>query len=165
LIKACPKSGINNAVVAYGRKPAGAGNIPRTDECMKREYSPPKFYRNITPSVTKRDRADYSKQKTYSVIEDFDFDPINGVMLKMVSCAGDEIQCYGGGFDALAPKEVKYMYCLFQGKKKAHLRKDQFPVIANGRFSVAKAMKLPEPIVFPTGTDYEPSEDQIIPTK
>jgi hypothetical protein len=165
VVKSCPNSNLESAVVVYKRKPASSGNVPRTDECMEQEFSPPKFHRHITRTVTKKDPTDYSKQKSYAVIEDFDYDPVNGAKLKMVSYAGDEIQCYGGEFDPREPKEVKYLYCLAQGKKVAPLRKDQFAVIANGRFSVADAMNLPAPIVFQTGTDYKPTEDQMIPTK
>lgn len=154
---------VKDASVAFVRKPALAGNIPRTDACIERNYSPPGYYHRITKTVTKRDPKDYSKSKMFSVVEDFDYDPSQGARLRMVSVAGDEIRCYGGEFDPEKKAEVQYLYCVYQGKKISVPRKDQFSVISNGRFSVSDALQLPEPQDFQGDPNWKMRPDQKIP--
>lgn len=164
-IEGCGKDfrAVRTASVAYIRKPAMAGNIPRTDSCVERNDSPPNYYQKTTKTVTKRDPKDYSKMKTFSVIEDFAYDPSAGARLRMVSVAGDEIQCYGGEFDPNKKEEVAYLYCVHQGKKISVPRKDQFAVISNGRFSVSDALRLPEPPNFQNDPNWKMRPEQKIP--
>ncbi len=164
-IEGCGKDfrAVRAASVAYIRKPAMAGNIPRTDSCVERNDSPPNYYQKTTKTVTKRDPKDYSKMKTFSVVEDFAYDPSAGARLRMVSVAGDEIQCYGGEFDPNKKEEVTYLYCVHQGKKISVPRKDQFAVISNGRFSVSDALRLPEPPNFQNDPNWKMRPEQKIP--
>lgn len=164
-IEGCGKDfrAVRNASVAYIRKPAMAGNLPRTDSCVERNDSPPNYYQKTTKTVTKRDPKDYSKMKAFSVIEDFNYDPSAGARLRMVSVAGDEIQCYGGEFDPAKKEEVTYLYCVHQGKKISVPRKDQFAVISNGRFSVSDALRLPEPPNFQKDPNWKMRPEQKIP--
>lgn len=156
---------VKSATINFVRKPPRAGNLPRTDECIERQHRPPEFFQSVTRTVTKRDPRDYAKTKQYPVIEDFQYTPATGATLRLVSYNGEELRCYGGEFNPEEKKEVNYLYCTFQGARISVPRKDQFSVIANGRFSVIDALALPEPPNFHKNGDWKIRPEQIIPTK
>ncbi len=156
---------VKSATINFVRKPQRAGNLPRTDECIERQHRPPEFFQSVTRTVTKRDPRDYAKTKQFPVIEDFQYTPATGATLRLVSYNGEELRCYGGEFNPEEKKEVKYLYCTFQGARISVPRKDQFSVIANGRFSVIDALALPEPPNFHKDRDWKIRPEQIIPTR
>lgn len=156
---------LKSATINFVRKPPRAGNLPRTDECIERQYQPPNFLQTVTRTVTKRDPRDYTKTKQFPVIEDFQYTPATGATLRLVSYNGEELRCYGGEFNPEDKKEVSYLYCNFQGARISVPRKDQFSVIANGRFSVIDALALPEPPNFHKDGDWKVRPDQLIPTR
>jgi hypothetical protein len=156
-------AGVKRATIQYVRKPARAGNLPRTDECSERQHRPPEFFQSVTRTVTKRDPRNFDQTKQFPVIEDFQYTPAKGATLRLVSYNGEELRCYGGEFNPEQKKEVAYLYCSFQGVRISVPRKDQFSVIANGRFSVTDALALPEPLNFHRGGDSKVRPEQIIP--